>query len=185
MSTATLPSQTVTSHWGTAIVVDHIDVTGILHYVLPAGLGTGSIPVEEIPIDQVIADAEPLRVEFLASMNAIAEAHDEPPVLDLDLTVQLWQAGYDDPMISHPARIVAWCFLACSEAPPNTESGALAFPDPRNASSQTAMPGLPWGRQLMVRPVPGAHVAAPGWTTWAVVPLARGQYSLVAFATAR
>jgi hypothetical protein len=177
-------SATITRHWGTGLVLTEINLTAILRDPLPAPLGQGPEPVQELPVNSVIADPERLKDEFLTSMNALAETHNDKPVTGIDLKAVVWQAGYDEPMTSSDARYVAWCFLACSQAPPNTESGALAFPDPRNASSQTAMPGLPWGRHVMVAPRPGGHVAAPGWTTHSIVPLARGQYSLVAIGTA-
>jgi hypothetical protein len=44
------------------------------------------------------------------------------------------------------------------------------------------MPGLPWGRQFLVTPVPGAHAVVPGWLTCSVVPLEQRQHITVAAA---
>ncbi len=33
----------------------------------------------------------------------------------------------------------------------------LNLTDPRAGSALTAMPGLPWGRQFVIRPAVGAH----------------------------
>jgi hypothetical protein len=42
------------------------------------------------------------------------------------------------------------------------------------------MPGLPWGRQFVIRPVAGAHAVVPGWLTCSIVPLEAGQQITVA-----
>ncbi|WP_207944484.1 hypothetical protein, partial [Actinomadura rubrisoli] len=47
----------------------------------------------------------------------------------------------------------------------------------------TPMPGRPWGRHLMIRPLPGAHIAVPGWLTSSVIPVEHGQHVLVAIAS--
>ncbi|MGK5555043.1 hypothetical protein ACSNOI_25835, partial [Actinomadura kijaniata] len=80
---------------------------------------------------------------------------------------------------------IAWCFLACSPPPANDEAGALALYDPRVGNAQTAMPGLPWGRQILARSTPGVYVAVPGWLHHSVIPMEPDQYAVVAIATAR
>jgi hypothetical protein len=47
------------------------------------------------------------------------------------------------------------------------------------------MPGLPWGRQFLLTPTPGAHAVGPGWLTCSVVPLEQGQHLTVAAAVSR
>jgi len=57
--------------------------------------------------------------------------------------------------------------------------------DPRAGSAMTAMPGLPFGRQFIVRPVPGACAVVPGWLTSSVIPLEPRQRITIAIATGR
>jgi hypothetical protein len=73
---------TVEKHWDTGLVLDAIDLTGILRDPLPAGLGQGADPVQDLPAGLVIAGPEALKAEFLASMNALAEAHSDAPVTE-------------------------------------------------------------------------------------------------------
>jgi hypothetical protein len=90
-----------------------------------------------------------------------------------------------DPASATPARYAAWAYLAASDAPAHSESGCLAFSDPRAGSAMTAMPGLPFGRQFIVRPVPGACAVIPGWLTSSVIPLEPRQHITIAIATGR
>lgn len=173
----------VTRHWPTGVVVAEIPLGGILAAADPPGPGAAGGPFEVVDTRSVVADLPALEAEFLASMNSLAAAVGSPPVQNVDLQVQLWRAGYDQPATSYAADWVAWCFLATSPAPQHSESGALALADPRAGSALTAMPGLPWGRQLMIRPTPGAHATAPGWLTCSVVPVEEGQFAVVAVAT--
>jgi hypothetical protein len=96
--------------------------------------------------------------------------------------IQVWRDGYDQPAFSSQARYAGWTILAASPAPEHSESGCLAFADPRAGSAGTAMPGLPWGRQFLLTPVPGAHAVVPGWLTCSLVPLEHDQHITVAVA---
>ena len=118
-------------------------------------------------------------------MNDLARADEAVPVTEIDLTVQAWRNGYDEPAFATPARYAAWAYLAASDAPAHSESGCLAFSDPRAGSAMTAMPGLPFGRQFIVRPVPGACAVVPGWLTSSVIPLEPRQHITIAIATGR
>lgn len=174
----------VTRHWGTGVVIDALDLTGIMRGNLAdVAPVLADASFAQVPASSVIADEAALRAQFLASINALAAAQGAPAVEEVDLQVQVWRAGYDLPATSYDADFVAWCFLSTSPAPQHSESGAIAFADPRAGSAMTAMPGLPWGRQVMIRPTPGAHAAVPGWLTCSVVPVEEGQYALVAVAT--
>jgi hypothetical protein len=115
-------------------------------------------------------------------MNALATAQDVPKVTACEVAIQVWRNGYDQPAFSRQARYAGWTFLAASPAPQHSESGCLAFADPRAGSAGTAMPGLPWGRQFIVTPLPGNHTVVPGWLTCSVVPLEHGQHITVAVA---
>jgi hypothetical protein len=72
--------------------------------------------------------------------------------------------------------------VPASGSPAHSESGCLAFSDPRAGSAMTAMPGLPFGRQFIVRPVPGACAVVPGWLTSSVIPLEPRQHITIAIA---
>lgn len=173
---------TVTKHWPTPVVIDEIDLTGLLDDDAVAALHAAGPQFELIAPASVITGESALRAEFLSSMNALAQGQSTAPDTAVELEVQVWRAGYDLPATAYAADFVGWCFLATSPAPAHSESGAIALTDPRAGSAQTAMPGLPWGRQVIIRPVPGAHIAVPGWLTCSVVPVEAHQYAVVAVA---
>ncbi|MBO2464950.1 hypothetical protein [Actinomadura violacea] len=174
----------VRQHWGTPITVVELTPAPLLS-AAAADIDADGPPLESLPPGDIITDLDTAATAFRASFDALADAYGPdlaPPISSVDIDVQVWRHGHDVPATGHPADLVAWWILAASPAPTHTESGALAFSDPRAGSQMTAMPGLPWGRQLMIRPVAGAHVAAPGWLTSSIVPLEHGQYVLVAIA---
>lgn len=173
---------TVSRHWPTGVVIDDVDLTGIVDDRLVGDLRADGVPFERLVPSAVIADQAALTAEFLTSMNALAQGQGTARVRAVELEVEVWRAGYDLPATAYAAEFVGWCFLASSPAPAHSESGAIAIADPRAGSALTAMPGLPWGRQVMIRPIPGAHAAVPGWLTCSVVPVEAGQYAIVAVA---
>ncbi len=173
---------TVTRHWPTGVVIDDIDLAGIVDDRLIGDLPVDGVPFERLPPSAMIANQAALTAEFLTSMNALAQGQDAAPVEAVEWELEVWRAGYDLPATAYAADFVGWCFLASSPAPAHSESGAIAIADPRAGSALTAMPGLPWGRQVMIRPIPGAHAAVPGWLTCSIVPLETGQYAVVAVA---
>lgn len=172
----------VTRYWPTPVVIDDVDVTGIVDDGLLGELQADGVAFERLPPSAVIADQAALTMEFLSSMNALAQGQGTPRVQAVELEVEVWRAGYDLPATAYPAEFVGWVFLMSSPMPVHSESGAIAVADPRAGSALTAMPGLPWGRQVMIRPIPGAHAAVPGWLTCSIVPLEVGQYAVVAVA---
>ncbi|MFI9597878.1 hypothetical protein [Nonomuraea sp. NPDC052265] len=167
--------------WGTPVVIQALDLAGILKPGVAAP-GPEGEPFEVISTDAVLADEDALRTRLLASMAALAAGQGLPEPSGLQLEIQAWRGGFDKPAFSVGAEAIAWCVLTASE-PLNQESGAIALTDPRPGGPQTAMPGLPWGRQFVIRCATGAHAAAPGWLTCSVVPLEQGQSALVAVAT--
>lgn len=173
---------TVTRYWPTGVVIDHVDLVGIVNDRLISDLRVDGASFERLPPCALIADQVALTAEFLASMNALAQGQGTAPVEAVELGLEVWRAGYDLPATAYAAEFVGWCFLASSPTPTHSESGAIAIADPRAGSALTAMPGLPWGRQMMIRPVPGAHLAVPGWLTCSVVPVETCQYAVVAVA---
>lgn len=174
---------TVTRFWKTGLIITRADITGLLssdpgetqheHRQCCEVLDTGSLPGTGLAA---------IRAQFLSSMNTLADADGGPEVRDCDIAVQVWRGGYDQPAFSGQSRYIGWTVLAASTAPEHSESGCLAFADPRAGSAGTAMPGLPWGRQFLMTPVPGAHAVVPGWLTCSLVPLEQGQHLTVAVA---
>ncbi len=178
----TIPG-TITRYWKTGIVI------GILS---PDGITAGCDPAAEAGDDRerllsLPADSLPglraLEEHMLATMNDIAVAEHAPSVSGVETGVQVWRNGYDQPAFACQARYAGWVILAASNAPQHAESGCLAFADPRAGSALTAMPGLPFGRQFLMRPVPGTYAVVPGWLTSSVVPLEACQQITVAAVT--
>jgi hypothetical protein len=171
----------VTRYWKTGLIITRADITGLITSD-PGDTGDGqSCQVIDAGSAPGIA-VDAIREQFLASMNALASAEDAPEVRDCEVTVQVWRDGYDQPAFSSQSRYAGWTVLAASTAPEHSESGCLAFADPRAGSAGTAMPGLPWGRQFLMTPAPGAHAVVPGWLTCSLVPLEQGQHLTVAVA---
>ena len=179
--TATIPEAgTVSRHWKTGLIITQADITGLI----TSDPGETTHGGRCVPISAASAgiDLAAIREQFLLSMNALADADDAPSVRDCEVTVQVWRDGYDQPAFASRSRYAGWTVLAASSAPEHSESGCLAFADPRAGSAGTAMPGLPWGRQFLVTPLPGAHAVVPGWLTCSVVPLEHGQHLTIAVA---
>ena len=178
MTTATLATAgTVTRYWKTGLIITQANLTGII----PADPADDGQRCQVLPPSSV-PGLDLLREQFLASMNALAAAEDAPAVTGCRIEIQVWRDGYAQPAFSSQARYAGWTILAASPAPEHSESGCLAFTDPRAGSAGTAMPGLPWGREYRVTPVPGPHAAVPGWHTCSVIPLEHHQHVTVATA---
>ncbi|MDL4814035.1 hypothetical protein [Actinomadura opuntiae] len=169
--------------WGTSVLVGNVDLDGIVRPDLtamdPPGT-TGGAACREIPADEALNDPRRLAALFAEAMDAAADR--KRTAGDVDLTVQVWEAGHGVPAEARPATWAGWCYLAATPAPAARESGCLALADPRPASDQTAVPGLPWGRAILARPSRGVMVVAPGWLTTSVVPVENGQRLIVAIA---
>jgi hypothetical protein len=178
------PAGTVTRYWKTGVVIGHLSLDHITDGDPASAVQASSERCQSLPVTAVPGVAA-LREQLLASMNDLARADEAAPVTGVALTVQAWRNGYDEPAFATPARYAAWVYLAASDAPAHSESGCLAFSDPRAGSAMTAMPGLPFGRQFIVRPVPGACAVVPGWLTSSVIPLEPRQHITIAIATAR
>lgn len=182
MTTDTITTTgTVSRYWKTGLIITQADLSGIISgdpgpTTAPGGERCRSLPPSSVPGLQALEE------QFLASMNALASADGAAEVTACQVEIQVWREGYDQPAFSCQARYAGWTILAASPAPEHAESGCLAFADPRAGSAGTAMPGLPWGRQFLVTPVPGAHAVVPGWLTCSVVPLERNQHVTVAAA---
>jgi hypothetical protein len=174
-------SGTVTRHWKTGLIITQADLSAIISGDPAATAGASGQRCQVVP-PGAVPGLRVLEEQFLASMNALAAADAAPEVSACQVEIQVWRDGYDQPAFSCPARYAGWTVLAASPTPEHSESGCLAFADPRAGSAGTAMPGLPWGRQFLITPVPGAHAVVPGWLTCSVVPLEHNQHITVAVA---
>ncbi|WP_219505290.1 hypothetical protein [Nonomuraea ceibae] len=179
------PAGAVTRHWGTASTVRQIDLTGIAHSNLldryPA-----EDPFTAVPLDDALAAAEALTHAFVVDMNALSERGARGGtcgryVADVELQVQIWRGGYEKPMFATGSDYLGWCFLEVV-APREADAGTIAVFDPRAGSAMTAMPGLPWGRQLTIAPVSGSLAVVPGWLTCSIVPVEKGEAIVVVVA---
>jgi hypothetical protein len=182
--TETALVSTVTRYWKTGVVIGSISLDGITDGDPASAVPASGERCQPLPLTAVPGSAA-LRSLLLASMNDLALADQAVPVTEIDLAVHAWRNGYDEPAFAAPARYAAWAYLAASDAPAHSESGCLAFSDPRAGSAMTAMPGLPFGRQFIVRPVPGACAVVPGWLTSSVIPLEPSQHITIAIAMSR
>lgn len=77
--------------------------------------------------------------------------------------------GYD------AAFVYAYLVLDRTEATPHDESGNIVFADPRAGIQNVFVPGMPWNRAISMRAEPGRLVAAPGWVSSMITPLAAGE----------
>ncbi|WP_327581915.1 hypothetical protein OHA25_38965 [Nonomuraea sp. NBC_00507] len=170
----------------TASTVRQIDLTGIAcANILDRHTAASSFTT--LPLHEAVADIEALRQAFVADMNALAERGIEGgtaggPVADVQMEAQIWLGGYEKPMFAVPNDYLAWCFLEVV-APVEADAGTVAVFDPRAGSAMTAMPGLPWGRQLTITPSAGSLAVVPGWLTCSIVPVEKGKAIAVVVAT--
>ncbi|RCG33332.1 hypothetical protein DQ384_02650 [Sphaerisporangium album] len=167
--------------WGTTVFVDEADLRGIIH--ADARLPEKGPICEDLDPELFVADQAALEAVFLSTFNATADMDGAPPVTSVTVRIQGWREGHGVPAAADVSPYVGWCCLSATAAPSTAESGCLSLADPRAGSDLTAMPGLPWGRQVLIRPVPGALAVAPGWLTYSIVPVEHGQSLVVAVAT--
>ncbi|MGI5488045.1 hypothetical protein [Microtetraspora malaysiensis] len=166
--------------WGTTVLVDEADLEAIVH--ADARLPETGPTCDDLDPDLFVTDQAALEEAFFAAFNAIADMDGAPPVTSVTVKIQGWREGHGIPA-ADASPYIGWCYLSATPAPSTAESGCLSLADPRAGSDLTAMPGLPWGRQVLIRPVPGALVVAPGWLTHSIVPIEHGQSLIVATAT--
>jgi hypothetical protein len=175
----------VRQHWGTPVAFATLDPAGLLSPAA-ARVGPDGPALQLVPAEEIFTDPAEATSRFRTTFDALTAEFGQdlaPPANRIDVEVQVWRHGYALPAAGHPADMVAWWVLDAGSAPERAEAGALTFADPRTGSPLTPIPGRPWGRHLLIRPVPGAHIAVPGWLASSVVPLEPGQHVLVAFAS--
>jgi len=199
MSTMLRPGEkTVTRLWETACGVRRIDLATIIRLF--------DIPLEGpqqefLPLETALTDPDTLRAEFVSAMDELAQEHglqggvpsyaatDEMRLSEtrrpdgtIKMTVQVWRRGFEVPQYASSSDLFGWCFLHATQ-PKHEDSGSVALLDPRAGSEGTAMPGLPWGREVTFRPSPGLLAVGPGWLTSTVRPVEDGQAVVVAVAS--
>ncbi|WP_336214863.1 hypothetical protein [Nonomuraea sp. LPB2021202275-12-8] len=172
------PVGAVTRHWGTASTVRSIDLTGIAHGNI-LDQHTDDDPFTAVPLSAALVDVDALGRAFVADMNALSERGSQAGtsgrrVDDVELEAQIWLGGYEKPMFATGSDYLGWCFLEVV-SPQEADAGTIAVFDPRAGSAMTAMPGLPWGRQLTIAPVAGSLTVVPGWLTCSIVPVEKGE----------
>lgn len=177
--------ETVLQQWGSPLLVGDLDLAPLVNAEALADVMSAGPRLETADETGLLADPDGLKAEFLASFTELAQAEGRDAPAGVDLTVQVWRGGYDLPSAGFAADYVGWCFLNDGAGRAHDESGAVSVADPRAGSAMTAMPGLPFGRQVIIRHRRGAHMAVPGWLTCSVVPVEAGQSAIVAFATSR
>lgn len=177
--------ETVQHQWGSPILIGDLDIAPLVNSDAVSAVPASGQAQEVADATALLADPDGLAAEFLASFTALAATEQREPPSGVDVTVQVWRGGYDLPSAGFESDYVAWCFLNDGTGRSHDESGAVSVADPRSGSAMTAMPGLPFGRQVIIRHRQGAHIAVPGWLTCSVVPVEAGQRAVVAFATSR
>lgn len=75
------------------------------------------------------------------------------------------------PIHSSRAELCAWIWIEEQGQPETEESGSIHLHDPRAGASLTVLPGLPWGRPIVLMPRVGTAVIWPGWLSWTLLPL--------------
>lgn len=173
----------VSRHWQTHVVLDEIELAGIVHDDLPELLRAqeGEPSFQRLATNLAVRDEAALEGRLMASMQTLADADERAWTKRISVEIQAWRRGYDLPATASPADYIAWCVLAAT-ASTHAQSGGIAVADPRNGSAMVPMPGLPWGRPAVIAAKPGAHLAAPGWLTHYVIPVEQAQAVIVAVA---
>ncbi|MFJ1552732.1 hypothetical protein [Streptomyces mirabilis] len=199
MRTLLTPGQkTVTRLWPTACSARTIDLAPLIRLF--------DIPVkgpqrEFLALGTVLSDPAALRAEFVTAMDELEQGYglqggvpsysvlDELrqaeatwPQGEIKMTVQVWRQGFELPQYASPSDLLGWCFLHATK-PSHEDSGSVALLDPRAGSEGTAMPGLPWGREVTFRPALGLLAVGPGWLTSTVRPVEDGQAVVVVVAS--
>ncbi len=164
--------------WTTLVGVSRVDVDQILRREFSPsmdGSDESRISLEPANHFRSISDVKSL---FAKAAAAITQVGLEPEVR---LQVLDWHPGYEVPLVTSNAECFGWLFLAGSESQ-HSDAGTVAIADPRSGSNMVALPGLPWGRPLVISPRKGTLIVAPSWLTASVLPLDPLQRVLVAFA---
>lgn len=167
------PADQVQSLWTTQVIISQLE--GVADWLRsdPRELLTAGSQYVELNTDLLsvgVDDLQKLWRRWFKQLGA------EPSQLAISL--ECWGPGYEAPAVATRADLTGWLFLR-GEPPTHSDSGTVAVLDPRTASAMSAVPGLPWGRSLVLQPLEGALLIVPGWLTASVLPLEPGQTAVV------
>ena len=121
--TETAPAGIVTRYWKTGVIIGSLSLDGINDGDPASAVPASGERCQLLPFTAVPGIAV-LREQLLASMNQLARADEAARVTEIDLTVQAWRNGYDQPAFATPARYAAWAYLARPATRPRTPSPA-------------------------------------------------------------
>jgi hypothetical protein len=137
-------------------------------------LDTDALPMALTDSTGPLARLHQVIFQGLADVGATQEA-----MRDLPLKVARWLRGYAVPL---SRTTQTWRLIFCLEAPspPVAESGALVLHDPRTGDANVSIPGLPFGRPLVLTPAVGLLLITPGWLALSVMPIDQdGEYVMI------
>ncbi|GIG60593.1 hypothetical protein Lfu02_49650 [Longispora fulva] len=179
----------VSDLWPTRVLIKHLPLEGLLSGPIDPAALDGEASCEQVDLAVLLTDPRQVAAVFVEAMRALAAADRAaglaaPDVTDVAVRAEIWRAGHEQPMHATPAHYTGWLFLHGSPVD-HTDSGTVAILDPRAGASMSAVPGLPWGRSLIINPAPGSLAVVPGWLTTSVLPLERTQTSVVLIAESR
>ncbi|MGV9679180.1 hypothetical protein ACWDSJ_28195 [Nocardia sp. NPDC003482] len=187
-TTATYPRPTHVGHvrrlWPTNVALSQVPDSELPD--VPADLEKGAAVSQSHPIE-TIPDHTSVQQLFVQGMQRLADGDRNQglPVVDIDrvnLELQVWRPGFEAPVWVEPGPYLGWLFLSATPSQ-HSDSGSIAVLDPRAGSSMSAVPGLPWGASLVIKPQRGSLAIVPGWLTSSVVPLEQHQTCVVVVAT--
>lgn len=96
----------------------------------------------------------------------------------VSVALEGWRQGHEVPAFAAREDLSGWLFLEGTQAN-HSDSGTVCVLDPRAGSDMCAVPGLPWGRPIILAPSAGSFAIVPGWLTSSVLPLEPAQSALV------
>ncbi|MFI8977458.1 hypothetical protein ACIGO9_31580 [Nocardia asteroides] len=184
---STRESDAISRLWGTNVSLGKVE----LGDTVPRFDELGSGPPFEI-LDLATLPAavrDEIESVFLETMQALtaadrAQGIDVEQIDHVELSLQIWRGGYELPISMSAGPYLGWLFLSGTLSQ-HSDSGTVAVLDPRAGASMSAVPGMPWGTVLTIRPERGNLAIVPGWLTSSVLPLEEQQTCVVVAAEAR
>lgn len=171
MSPSTTPALTLgLNHiWSTHVAFAAFDAERIVTSALTERLATHSETYTALEAPEYLTDATELSDRFAWAASSILGLG-SPTACQIQLSLELWGPGYEAPVLLGAADATGWAFLLGSPAD-HSDAGTVAVIDPRAGSNMVPVPGMPWGRPLVVAPVPGTLTTIPSWLMASVLPL--------------
>jgi hypothetical protein len=172
----------VAHHWATPVLLAELATGSVWAKPGWPALRGGSSMCERIDTAAVLDNEAGFEAELRKALDELAAYAIPSGDADVEpgIWTEIWRPDHAVTIATSPATWTGWCFLAAEGQPANPDSGAVIVHDPRAGSATVSLPGLPWGRPLTVRPVPGTLAIVPGWLTWSVLPVEPTQFIAVA-----